>query len=166
MPKIFEPGQGSARPADNVWIAACAGIRRFGIRLAAIVVRFHSYGKGVSMKSVLVRCVCRMLIVCMGALPFGAHAGMVSTDEAAAAAQAQGSRDRLRVLLARSDVRGQLQEFGVSPAAAQARVSALTDAEAASLAGRIDSLPAGGTSGWAVAAGLLVIGLIWYYWVK
>lgn len=118
------------------------------------------------MKNVLVRCVCRMLIVCMGAFPFGTYAGMVSTDEVPAAAQPQGSRDQLRVLLARSDVRSQLQDFGVSPAAAQERVSAMTDAEAASLAGRIGSLPAAGTSEWAVAAGLLVIGLIWYYWVK
>jgi hypothetical protein len=135
-----------------------------GIRLAARIL--HSHIKGISMKSVVVRCVCRMLIVCMGAFPFGAYAGMVGTDEVAAAAQAQGSRERLRELLARSEVRSQLQDFGVSPAAAQQRVSALTDAEVASLAGQIDSLPAGGTSGWAVAAGLLIIGLIWYYWVK
>jgi hypothetical protein len=118
------------------------------------------------MKSVVVRCVCRMLIVCMGAFPFGTYAGMVSTDEVVAAAQPQGSRERLRELLARSEVRSQLQDFGVSPAAAQQRVSAMTDAEVASLAGQIDSLPAGGTSGWAVAAGLIIIGLIWYYWVK
>ena len=118
------------------------------------------------MKSVLVRCICRILVVCMGAFPFGTYAGMVSTDEVAAAVQTQDSRDRLRVLLARSDVINQLQEFGIRPAAAQERVSAMTDAEAASLAGRIGSLPAAGTSEWAVAAGLLVIGLIWYYWVK
>lgn len=118
------------------------------------------------MKSVLVRCVCRILIVCIGAFPFGSYAGMVSTDEVAAAVQTQDSRDRLRVLLARSDVLSQLQDFGVSPAAAQERVNAMTDAEAASLAGRIGSLPAAGTSEWAVVAGLLVIGLIWYYWVK
>ena len=42
----------------------------------------------------------------------------------------------------------------------------MTDAEVASIAGQIDSLPAGGTSGWAIVAALLVIGLIWYYWVK
>jgi hypothetical protein len=107
-----------------------------------------------------------MLIVCLGAFPFGSYAGIVSTDEVAAAVQTQGARDRLRDLLARNDVRDQLQSFGVSPAAAQERVGAMTDAEVASVAGRIDSLPAAGTSGWAVAAGLLVIGLIWYYWVK
>jgi hypothetical protein len=42
----------------------------------------------------------------------------------------------------------------------------MTDAEVASVVGQIDSLPAGGTSGWAIVGVLLVIGLIWYYWVK
>ena len=118
------------------------------------------------MKNIFVRCVCRMLIVCMGAFPFSTYAGMVSTDQVVAAVQVQGSRDRLRDLVARSDVRDQLQNLGISSAAAQERVSAMTNAEVASLAGQIDSLPAGGASGWAIAAAVLLIGLIWYYWVK
>jgi hypothetical protein len=118
------------------------------------------------MKNILVRCVCRMLIVCMGAFPFSTYAGMVSTDEVVAAVQIQGSRDRLRDLVVRSDVRNQLQNLGINSIAAQERVSAMTDTEVASLVGQIDSLPAGGSSGWAIAAGLLLIGLIWYYWVK
>jgi hypothetical protein len=118
------------------------------------------------MKNIFVRCVCRMLIVCMGAFPFSTYAGMVSTDQVVAAVQTSGSRDRLRDLVGRSDVRNQLQSFGISAAAAQERVSAMTDAEVASLTGQIDSLPAGGSSGWAVVAGLLLIGLIWYYWIK
>ena len=122
------------------------------------------------MKNILVRSVCRMLIVCMGAFPFSAYAGMVGTDQALAAAQTavqtQGARDRLLDWVGRGDLRNQLQQFGISASAAQERVSAMTDAEVASVAGRIDSLPAGGVSEWAVAAGLIVIGLIWYYWVK
>ncbi len=118
------------------------------------------------MKNIFVRHICRMLIACMAAVPFSAYAGMVGTDQVAAAAQTEAARDRLHRFLGRSEVRDQLQRLGVSPAAAQARVSAMTDAEAASIASRIDSLPAGGSSGWALAAGLIVIGLIWYYWVK
>jgi hypothetical protein len=118
------------------------------------------------MKSIFVRYICRMLIVCMGAFPFSTYAGMVGTDQVVAAAQAQGARDKLRDLISRSEVRNQLQTFGISPTAAQARVSAMTDTEVASLAGQIDSLPAGGAGGWAIVAGLLIIGLIWYYWVK
>ena len=118
------------------------------------------------MKNCFVRCVCRILMVCMAAFPFSTYAGMVSTDQVVAAVQNQGTRDRLRDLVSRSDVRNQLQNFGISASAAQERVNAMTDAEVASLAGQIDSLPAGGSSGWAIAAGLLLIGLIWYYWVK
>jgi len=118
------------------------------------------------MKSIFVRYICRMLIVCMAAFPFSTYAGMIGTDKVVTAAQSQGARDMLRDLISRSEVRNQLQSYGISPTAAQARVSAMTDSEVASLAGQIDSLPAGGASGWAIAAGLLIIGLIWYYWVK
>lgn len=119
------------------------------------------------MKNDLIRQLCRMLIVCMGALSFGAHAGMIEADQVAAAAPATGARDQVRGFIGRSEVRNQLQSLGISPAAAQARVRAMTDAEVASIAGRIDRLPAGGLiSFWAVGAGLLVIELIWYFWVK
>ena len=118
------------------------------------------------MKNIFVRHICRMLIVCMGAFPFSTYAGMVGTNEVIAAAQAAGARDRVRDFVGRTEVRDQLQSLGISPAAAQARVSAMTDTEVANIAGRIDSLPAGGFSGWATAAALIVIGLIWYYWVK
>lgn len=118
------------------------------------------------MKHIFVRHICRMLIVCMGAFPFSTYAGMVGTDQVVAAAQSQDARGKLQELISRSEVRNQLQSYGVSPTAAQARIGAMTDAEVASLAGQIDSLPAGGASGWAIVAGLLIIGLIWYYWVK
>lgn len=118
------------------------------------------------MKNVFVRHICRMLVACMAAVPFSAYAGMIGTDQVAAAVQSQAARDRLHHFLGRSEVRDRLHSLGVSPAAAQARVNAMTDAEAANIAGRIDSLPAGGSSGWALAAGLIIIGVIWYYWVK
>jgi hypothetical protein len=135
-----------------------------GIRPAANFPQFNM--KGISMKNVFVRQICRLLIVCMGAFPFSTYAGMVGTDQVIAATQAQSTRDTLRAFVGRSEVSNQLQTLGISPESAQARVSAMTDAEVASLAGQIDSLPAGGYSGWAVAAALLIIGLIWYYWVK
>jgi hypothetical protein len=118
------------------------------------------------MKTMFVRHICRMLIVCLGALPLSTYAGMVGTDQIEAAAQAAGARDRLRDFVGRSEVRSQLQSLGVSPVAAQARVSAMSDAEVTNIAGKIDNLPAGGFSGWAAVAALLVIGIIWYYWVK
>jgi hypothetical protein len=151
------------RLARKVYIVGCTGKDRIWIRPGA---NLHSNIKGTSMKNSFVRYICRMLIVCMGAFPFSTYAGMVGTNEVVAAVQAQGARDKVRDFVGRSEVRSQLQNFGISPTAAQARVGAMTDAEVASLAGQIDSLPAGGSSGWAIVAGLLIIGLIWYYWVK
>jgi hypothetical protein len=151
------------RLACKVYIARCTGKNGFGIRPGA---NLHSNIKGISMKNTFVRYICRVLIVCMGAFPFSTYAGMVGTNEVVAAVQAQGARDKLRDFVGRSEMRSQLQTLGISPSAAQARVSAMTDAEVASVVGHIDSLPAGGASGWAIVAGLLVIGLIWYYWVK
>lgn len=118
------------------------------------------------MKSTFVRCICRMLIASMTAVPFSAYAGMVGTDRVAAAVQIHTARDKVQSFIERSEVRSQLQQLGISPAAAKARVNALTDAEAAGIAGRIDSLPAGGLSTWAAFGGLLVVELIWYFWVK
>jgi len=118
------------------------------------------------MKTALARQLCRVLILCLGALPFGAYAGMIGTDQVAATVQAQGARDQLREILSRSEVRDQLQNLGIDRNAAQARVTAMTDAEVGRIAGRIDSLPAGGFSGAAALAGLIVVELIWYYWVR
>ncbi len=109
------------------------------------------------MKPALARQLCRLLILCLGALPFGAGAGMIATDQMAATVQVPAARDK---------VRDQLQSLGIERDAAQARVAALTDAEVARVAGRIDSLPAGGISGAAALAGLIVVELIWYFWVR
>lgn len=85
------------------------------------------------------RLIASILIACL-ALPLPSYAGMVSTDAALAA----GSHDRLLNLLQRADVRQRLEVYGVRPADVQARVAALSDEEAAQLAGDIDRLPAGG----------------------
>lgn len=73
-----------------------------------------------------------------------AHAEMVSTYSMTAASLAESPRQKLHRYLAREDVRAGLEQNGVSPAAARARVDALSDDEVAAVAGKIDSLPAGG----------------------
>jgi len=118
------------------------------------------------MKHALVRHLCRLLILGMGALPLGAYAGLITTDQVAATAQTTGTHDPLRDSLVRSEVRAQLLRLGIDGEAAQARVAAMTEAEVESIAGRIDSLPAGGVSAAAVIAGVIVLELIWYFWVK
>jgi len=89
------------------------------------------------------RCVARVLIVCtLGmSMPVSSLAGIVTTDQVTAGVE----RDLVRSFLDRDDVRTRLQELGVDPAAARARVNALNGDEVAALAGRIDQLPAGGT---------------------
>lgn len=97
------------------------------------------------------RIVAAFLILCMGATsaPLPALADIVSTEAVVAGAE----RAQLAQTLARSDVQDQLRALGVDPAQAQSRVDALTDAEAAELAARIDQLPAAGSD-------VLVIALI------
>lgn len=72
------------------------------------------------------------------------QAAMVGTDQAHAAVTAQQNRDRITSELNRPEVLAQLEQLGVASYDAQARVAALTDAEAALMAERMDSLPAGG----------------------
>jgi hypothetical protein len=79
-----------------------------------------------------------------GGLTASAHAGMIGTEQVQAAAAAQQYRATVAAALNRPEVMSQLEQMGVSKADAQARVAALSDEEAAQLAGKIDSLPAGG----------------------
>lgn len=74
-----------------------------------------------------------------------AQATLVSSEQVADSQATQLERDRLRALIDRADVRVQLQNNGVSSAAAHARVDALTDEEVASISGELDNLPAGGS---------------------
>ena len=73
-----------------------------------------------------------------------AHAELVPTYVIAATGQAESARQKLERYLQREDMRSGLQLRGVNPDAAKARVDALTDGEAAAIAGNIDTLPAGG----------------------
>ncbi|MES1983052.1 MAG: PA2779 family protein [Pseudomonadota bacterium] len=74
----------------------------------------------------------------------GAQAGLISTEQAITGQNAQHERERVLTMLDRADVRAGLQARGVNADAAKARVDALTDAEVASLSGKLDQLPAGG----------------------
>lgn len=76
------------------------------------------------------------------ALPLPAHAALVGTQQVMHADAA--ARAHIRAWLARADVRTELLKNGVDVSQVQARVDALTDAEAADFAGRIDRAPAGG----------------------
>lgn len=99
-------------------------------------------------------------------LPFQAvRAGMIGTDQVAASA-GNVAADRATVLAAlnRADVAQQLQSMGLNPQTAKNRVAAMTDQEVQALAGKINSLPAGAYSGWAVAVVIAIILVIYYAW--
>jgi len=100
------------------------------------------------------RAVCCVLIASITGLglPLPASAGLIRSDAALGA-----DRAYLNGVLERADVRAQLEANGVSPADVKARVAALSDAEAAELASRIDSLPAGGDGGVGALIGALLI---------
>ena len=82
-----------------------------------------------------------------------AQAAMLSTEAALAAHPQQ----RVAMALERSDVRAALEAYGVDAADAKARVLALSDEEAARLAGALDSMPAGGDAGIGAVIGAAVL---------
>ncbi len=77
-------------------------------------------------------------------IPLTANAGIVTTDVTLNATAAQANRDRVNTFFDREDVRTALQDRGVQRTDALERVQAMSDAEVAQLAGRIDQAPAGG----------------------
>lgn len=82
-------------------------------------------------------------VMLLGSLPLSAQAGMVGTEEALISVDAAADRNKVGQFLQREDVRQALQQQGVSPHEALARVQALSDAEVAALADRVDQAPAG-----------------------
>jgi hypothetical protein len=117
----------------------------------------HKNSKGIRMKKTFHRLVSYALVFSLAGLPFTAQAGMIGTDEVVEQSQAQSDRAKVRDFLVRADVQQQLQQQGLTLQAAQERVDALTDAEAQHLAGKIDTLPAGATSGAVAVVALTVL---------
>jgi len=110
--------------------------------------------------------VSQVLIVCMVWTPFSIQAGMIGTDQVVASAQDQINRDKVLNFVTRGDVVKQFETLGLSASTAADRVSAMTQDEVNRVAGQIDSLPAGASSGGWLAA-IVIIGLvIWLVWYK
>jgi hypothetical protein len=108
--------------------------------------RWRSLGKAAVVGGVLVT------------LAAPAPAEIVSTDRLVS----QTDRERVRDFLSRDDAEKQLQALGVAPETARQRVDAMTDEEVRMVAGRMDTLAAGGalsTTDWLLIV-LVVILLI------
>ena len=83
-----------------------------------------------------------------------AQAAIVGTLQAVEAGSSRAADlSTVTSTLARDQVRAQMLALGVDPAAVDARVARLTDAELRSLAERMDAMPAGGDA-------LAVIGVV------
>lgn len=118
------------------------------------------------MKASLVVMLCRTLIVSLFFFSFHVTAGMIGTEQVGATSAAQAERMQIQSVLSRAEVSSQLQALGVDMKTAQERVAALTDDEARSLAGQLDSLPAGASDGWWIVA-IVAVGVIaWWYFAR
>ena len=69
-------------------------------------------------------------------------------------------------VLSRTDVASQLQSLGINPTQARDRVQAMSDQEIATLASRLDSLPAGASDGGAVLLIVIIAAAVWWYMYK
>ena len=117
------------------------------------------------MQSGWIRFVARLLIISFCALPYSGQAALVGTDQLLGAAQQQGDRAKVDDFLSRSAVQQQLRLFGLTDESARQRVNAMTSEEVRTLAGKIDSLPAGASSSgqtWAIV--IIIAVIIWYVW--
>lgn len=93
------------------------------------------------------------LTAAMMLVGFPAQAGMIGTEGLLAAQSREASLTAVDTFLARDDVRGQLQAWGVDSVLAAERVDQLSDAELQRLVATIESEPAG-------AGALAVIGIV------
>lgn len=111
------------------------------------------------------RTFCRLLVALMIWTPYQfATAGMIGTDKTVSSA-AQADRTTVLNFLTRGDVQKQLQAMGVDPLTAKDRVAAMSDEEVRSLAGRVDSMPAGAmSSGAAVLLIIVIAAAVWWFY--
>jgi hypothetical protein len=74
-----------------------------------------------------------------------AQAGVVGAEAFISVTDRHASLDRVNAVLARTEVRRELERLGVDPLQTEARVAALSDQELQSLATDLEGLPAGGS---------------------
>lgn len=111
------------------------------------------------MNSRFFRLVCRLLIVSLLAfqLPVrSANAAMIGTESAVDQTIVAQNREKVEAFMSRTEVRDQFQKMGLSADDAKSRVASMTDQEINKIAGRIDELPAGGST----VGTLLIVALV------
>lgn len=107
---------------------------------------------------------CRMLAIAIFLVPFQtSHAGMIGTQQAASTSTSgvgESNRNVVLNFLQRDQTISEFQSLGLDTDAAMIRVSAMSDAEVDSLAGKINAAPAGGDG---IVLLVLVVFFIWYF---
>ena len=89
-----------------------------------------------------------------------ASAGVIATTQVIAANDRANNMEKIQRALADQRVRNELIAQGVDPADATLRVASLSDQELATVAGHLDTLPAGGDSFLAVIGIVFIVLLI------
>ena len=114
------------------------------------------------MKATLKRMICSFMILAVGVLPFqSVQAGMIGADRLMTSAASQADRNTVSNFLNRAETVTQLQLLGLDSNTATGRVASMTDEEVASLAGKINALPAGASG---LGELLVLVLLIWAVW--
>ncbi len=100
-------------------------------------------------------------LILMVSMPMGlAQAALVGTDEVISAASADAERARLAAFVARQDVRERMQQMGVDPDEAKARIAGMSDSEISQVAAKLDAMPAGQDATSAIISAVVLIFLV------
>jgi hypothetical protein len=93
-----------------------------------------------------------------------AQAGMITTEYVIHQdSKKRSDRARVSAFLERAEVVAQMQAYGIHHREALARAASLTESEIASIAGRMDQIPAGASGTYSLDGGFLsIIGLALY----
>jgi hypothetical protein len=92
-----------------------------------------------------------------GSLETAAYGGVISTEQYLTAIDREATLQRIDAVLAREEVRSRLEQYGVDPVAADARIASLTDQELSLLATELENLPAGGNIVGAIGIAFIVL---------
>jgi hypothetical protein len=87
-------------------------------------------------------------------------AQMASTEAVFEQPVAASSKQKVMEFAEREDVKTTLAEMGVEPQVLKERIASLTDEEAATMANRIDSMPAGGDAVGAIVGAAVFIFIV------
>lgn len=112
------------------------------------------------------QCLAAALGISLMAAAPAARAELIGTQQLTQSEPAQTTaalakdRETLDNFMARTDVRAKLEQMGLSQEVTQQRLAALSEAEVAQLAGKINSMPAAGTLGFQDMVLILLVAIL------